>query len=148
MVVADACARLSHVLVAAPSGHGADAVLEAMLASLVSRRSPSQLGLIVIGGPHCLPAELLGVPHVIEGRVDPHDEAALPRIIRLVRQELDERMAGWRGDEPDIVLVAPELTDIGTEHADGLGAVMLHGPKYNMRVLAASRRQAEDLVRD
>jgi hypothetical protein len=42
---------LSHVLVAAPLGQGADSVLGALLASLVAQRSPAQLGLVVVGSP-------------------------------------------------------------------------------------------------
>src|ERR1051326_3926469 len=74
---------LSHVLVAAPSGRGAEVVLEALLASLIARRSPAELGLIVIGRPHSLPDELLGVAHMLEPRVEPHDEAAALALIHI-----------------------------------------------------------------
>jgi hypothetical protein len=126
---------LSHVLVAAPSGHGADAVLEALLPSLVARRSPAELGLIVIGRPHSLPDELLGVAHVLERPVDPHDVGAALEVIQLVRHELDCRMANGQTEQPDIVLVVPELADLSAEHQVALGAVMLHGPRYRVRPL-------------
>jgi hypothetical protein len=139
---------LSHVLVAAPSGRGAEVVLEALLASLIARRSPAELGLIVIGRSHSLPDELLGVPHMLEPRVDPHDEAAALTLIQLVRREMDDRLSNVRADQPDIVVVVPELTDLSAEHCATLNAVMLHGPRYGVRVLAASQERAADLVRD
>jgi nucleoid-associated protein YgaU len=52
---------LSHVLVASPSGLGAEAVLEALVASLLARRSPAELGLIVLGRPHSVSDDLLHV---------------------------------------------------------------------------------------
>jgi hypothetical protein len=139
---------VSHVLVAAPSGHGADAVLAALLASLVARRSPADLGLIVIGRPHSLPDEFLGVSHVPEPQVDPHDEGAALDIIQRVRRELDDRMAHCQPEQPDIVLVVPELADLSAEHHAALGAVMLHGPRHHIRLLAASCRRAADVVVD
>ena len=139
---------ISHVLVAAPSGHGADAVLEALLASLVARRSPAGLGLIVIGRPHSLPDELLGVSHVLEPPVDPHDESATLEVIHRLRHELDYRMANCPVEQPDIVLVVPELADLSAEHHAALGAIMLHGPRQGIRLLAASGRRAADLVLD
>jgi hypothetical protein len=139
---------LGHLLVAAPSGHGADAVLEAMLASLVARRSPADLGLIVVGRPHSLPDELLGVSHVLEPPVDPHDECATLEVIQLLRQELDYRMANCQAEQPDIVLAVPELGDLSAEHHAALGPIMLHGPHYRIRLLAASSRRAADVVID
>jgi hypothetical protein len=46
------------------------------------------------------------------------------------------------------VVVVPELTDLSAEHCATLSAVMLHGPRYGVRVLAASQQRAADLVRD
>src|SRR6185437_14985258 len=116
---------------------GAEVVLEALLASLIARRPPAELGLIVIGRPHSLPDELLGVAHVLEPRIDPHDEAAALTLIQLIRREMDDRMSNVRADQPDIVVVVPELTDLSAEHCATLSAVMLHGPRYGVRVLAA-----------
>ena len=41
---------------------GPEAILGGLIASLVARRAPSQLGFVVLGGPRCLPDELLGLP--------------------------------------------------------------------------------------
>jgi nucleoid-associated protein YgaU len=139
---------VSHVLVAAPTGHGADAVLTALLASLVAHRSPADLGLIVIGRPHALPDEFLGVSHLLEPQVDPHDEVAALDSIQRVRRELDDRMARCQPEQPDIVLIIPELADLSAEHHAALGAVMLHGPRHHIRLLAASSRRATDVVVD
>ena len=139
---------LSHMLVAAPSGRGAEVVLEALLASLIARRPPAELGLVVIGRPHSLPDELLGIPHLLEPPVDPNDEAAAMALIQLVRREMHDRMSTGRTDQPDIVVVVPELTDLSAEHRAQLSAVMLHGPRYGVRVLAATEQRAVDLVRD
>ena len=46
---------LSHVLVASPMGQGAEAVLGALVASIVSRRSPAQLGLMIFDSAGALP---------------------------------------------------------------------------------------------
>lgn len=139
---------LSHVLVASPSGHGAEAVLEALVASLLARRSPAELGLIVVGRPHSMSDDLVQVLHVVEQPVDPHDEPAAQRIIRLLHDELERRMATSQSRQPDLVLVVPELGDLSPDQWAALGAVMLHGPHTRIRVLAASARKGVDLARN
>ncbi len=137
---------LSHLLVAAPLGQGADAVLGALLASLVAQRSPAQLGLTVLASPRALPEDLLGLPHLLEAPVDPHDEQSALETLTFVREELEERMGSGQTDRPDLVLVLPELGELSTEHMAALGPIMLHGPRHRVRVVAASERRAIDLV--
>jgi len=137
---------LGHILVASPLGQGAEAVLGALLASLVSRRFPSQLGLMIFDSAGALPDELLGVLHVLEPPVDPYDEQAAIEALMLVRAELDDRMATGDTHRPDIVVVLTELGQMSAEHLAALGPIMLHGPRYRVRVIAASVRRAVDLV--
>ena len=137
---------LSHVLVASPMGQGAEAVLGALVASIVSRRSPAQLGLMIFDSAGALPDELLSVLHVLEPPVDPYDEQAALEALMLVREELDERMASGDTRRPDIVVVLTELGQMSAEHLAALGPIMLHGPRYGVRVIAASVRRAVDLV--
>jgi hypothetical protein len=139
---------LSHVLVSAPMGHGGEAVLNALVASLVAQRSPAQLGLIVFGRPRSIADELLGVTHLLEAPLDPHYEQAALEALAKVRVELDERIANCRIDAPDIVLVVPELGELSPEHYAALGPIMLHGPRHHLRIIAASVRRAVELVHD
>jgi len=139
---------LSHVLVASPSGHGAEAVLEALVASLLARRSPAELGLIVLGRPHSVSDDLLHVLHVLEQPVDPDDEPAAQRIIRRLGDELERRLATRQTRCPNVVVVVPELGGLSPEQVSALGAVMLHGPRNGIRLLAASARRGVDLVRN
>jgi len=137
---------LGHILIAAPLGQGAEAVLSALVASLVARRSPAQLGLVVFDSARGLPDELLGLPHVLEAPVDPHDEQAALEVLRLVGEELEERIASDETSRPDVVVVLTELGQMSAEHLAALGPIMLHGPRYRVRVIAASVRRAVDLV--
>jgi len=137
---------LTHILVAAPLGQGADAVLGALAASLVAARSPAELGLIVLASPHALPEELLRMPHLIERPIDPQDEQAVLGAITLARKGLEQRIASGRAESPDLVLVMAELGRLSAEHVVALGPIMLHGPRYGVRVLAASARPAVELV--
>jgi len=139
---------LSHVLVSAPLGHGGEAVLSALVASLVAQRSPAELGLIVLGSPRSIADELLGVTHLLESAVDPHNEQAALEALATVRNELDQRIASCRTDAPDVVLVVPELGELSAEHHAALGPIMLHGPRHRVRVVAASVRRAVELVQD
>jgi len=137
---------LSHVLVAAPLGQGADSVLGALLASLVAQRSPAQLGLVVVGSPRALPEDLLGLPHLVEPLVDPLDEHSALKTLMFIREELERRITGGQTDGPDLVLVLPELGQLTADHFAALGPVMLHGPQYRMRVLAGCERRALELI--
>ena len=137
---------LSHVLVAAPVGQGADSVLGALLASLVAQRSPAELGLVVVGSPRALPEDLLGLPHVAEPLADPLDEHGALNALTFIREELERRITSGQMDGPDLVLVVPELHQLSADHTAALGPVMLHGPRYRVRVLAGCERRALELI--
>jgi hypothetical protein len=107
---------LSHVLVASPLSQSAEAILGGLLTSLVARRSPPQLGFVVLGDPRCLPDELLGMPHRLEPVVDPQDQEGALKLLNRVRQELEERVATGATDGPDLVVVVPELVQLSAEH--------------------------------
>jgi hypothetical protein len=47
---------------------------------------------------------------------------------------------------PDIVLVLTELAELGAEALGLLGSIMVQGPRYRIRVLAASARRPTELV--
>ncbi len=129
---------LTHILVASSLGQGADAMLAALVASLVAARSPEELGLIVLASPHALPEELPRLPHLIEWPIDPHDEQRVLGAITLARKALEERIASGRAESADLVLVMAELGQLSAEHIVALGPIMLPGPRYRVRVLAAS----------
>jgi len=137
---------LGHVLVAAPLGQGAEAVLGGLLVGLVAKRAPAQLGLLILGSPRSLPEELLDLPHLVDVPVDPHDEQAALNALALVREELEKRIAGDQTEGPEVVVVLTELGQLNTEHMAALGPIMLHGPRYRFRVIAASTRRAVELA--
>jgi LysM domain-containing protein len=137
---------LSHVLVAAPLGQGAEPVLVGLLAGLVAKKSPAALGFLVIGSARSLPDEVLELPHVLDGLVDPHDEHRTLQALKSVRLELEQRMSAKQGDVPDLVVVINELGQLSAEHVEVLGSVMVQGPRYGVRVLAASARRPTELA--
>ena len=147
-VLATSWDAVSHLLVAAPLSHGGEAVLGALVASMVAQRSPAELGLMILGGPRALPAELQGVTHLLEAPADPHDEKAALEAISRLGEELARRVA--RGDRvpPDVVLVVPELGDLNAEHYAALGPILMHGPRNRIRVIAARARPVLDLVQN
>src|SRR5207253_490784 len=72
---------LGHVMVASLPGHGADAILVSLLATLTAHRSPTELRLWTLAGPRQLPAPLKLLPHQYAA-VDPGDEAALAEAVQ------------------------------------------------------------------
>jgi nucleoid-associated protein YgaU len=138
---------LGHVFIGAPLGQGAGTALVAVLASLVARSTPAELGLYVIGQPSSLARELKALPHVLGPIADPREPDTVRAVIDRVRLELERRQAGHLADEPELAVVVRELSDLDAEALTGLGPVLLDGPRSGIRLLAASERTGEDLVR-
>jgi hypothetical protein len=59
-----------NLLIATPTGQGADVPLRALVAALASVRAPEDLVLVVIAGQHSLPREIGLLPHGIQDVVD------------------------------------------------------------------------------
>jgi hypothetical protein len=138
---------LGHVFIGAPLGQGAGTALEAVLASLVARSTPAELRLYMIGQPSSLARELQVLPYVLRPVLDPREPETLQVVIDRVCHELDRRQAAHLTDEPELVLVVRELGDLDEETLTSLGPVLLDGPRSGIRLLAASERTGEDLVR-
>jgi DNA-binding SARP family transcriptional activator/nucleoid-associated protein YgaU len=107
------CTSLGHVLIASLPGHGAEAIVTSLVATLTARRSPEQLRVWMIAHPRALAAPVFELPH-LERLIDPDDETALSLVAEDLRAELDRR--AQRGSRDDLVVVIPELTSLG-EHA-------------------------------
>jgi hypothetical protein len=137
---------LNHVLVAAPLGQGADAVLVALLASLAAERPPSDLGMVTIAAPRTLPEEVGVLPHQLVPLVDPQQPHDVLEALEQVRAELGRRVVAGASNEPDLVLVVRELADLAPEALGVLGPILADGPRYRVRVLAASERPGAELA--
>ncbi len=138
---------LTNLLIAAPTGQGADVPLSALVASLASVRRPEDLGLVLLARPHTLPVELGRLPHGLFDPVDPADPAAVEQALEAVRQELDRRRAGEpASDEPDLVVVVRELCDLEPAALRSLSAIAAVGPAHRVRLVAASERPVADVL--
>jgi DNA segregation ATPase FtsK/SpoIIIE-like protein len=140
---------LGHLLLAAPIGQGAATALAALLAPLLARATPDELGLKVIASPGSPPAELLAVPHLSGPVVDPRQPEAVQAAVDRVQAELERRRAAQPNaeviPEPDLVLVVRELAELDTDTLAGLGPILLDGPPHGIRLLAVSERPAAEL---
>jgi nucleoid-associated protein YgaU/DNA-binding SARP family transcriptional activator len=137
---------LSHILVASPTGSGAETVLTSILASLVGRRTPGQLGLVTLAEPRALPEEIDALPHQLLPVVSPQDAEQTADALAQVRSELTRRRAAGLTTEPDLVVVIAELGAIGQEQQGLLSSLLADGARYRVRVLAASARPGSFLV--
>jgi nucleoid-associated protein YgaU len=138
---------LGHVFIGAPLGQGAGTALVAILASLVARSTPAELGLYMIGQPSSLARELQALPHLLRPIADSREPETVQAVIDGVRLELERREAERLPDEPELVLVVREIGDLDAEALTSLGPVLLDGPRSGIRLLAASERTGENLVR-
>jgi hypothetical protein len=66
--------------------------------------------------------------------------------IEEVGAELSRRIAVGATSDPDLVVIIRELADLDAEQMSALGAVALDGPRYRVRLLAASERAPGELV--
>ena len=89
---------LGHVLIAAPTGAGADVALTSLLVSLAAARPPSELGFVLIAAPRTWPEELGTLPHLRRPPVHPADPAALAQTLAEVRAEVERRASASAAD--------------------------------------------------
>ena len=138
-VYSAAWSSLGHVLVASLPGHGADAILTSLVATLTARRSPEQLRVWIVGSSRALPAPVFDLPHLARV-VDPANEAALTLAADELRAELDRRAA--HRPPADLVVVVPELTSLG-EQASRFELLLGRAAELGVRLVAATTCPAE-----
>jgi DNA-binding SARP family transcriptional activator len=136
-----------NILVAAPTGQGTEVPLSALVAALASRRTPEDLGLVVVARPHTLPNEIGFFPHGLLDVVDPASPEAVQRAFESVKLEIDRRRESGGTNEADLVVVVHELGDIEPDALQVLGAIAAAGPQYGVRLLAASERPVAELLK-
>jgi two-component SAPR family response regulator/LysM repeat protein len=126
---------LGHVLVASLPGHGGDAILTCLVATLTARRSPERLRVWLIAPPRSLPAPVFEMPHVLRV-VDPADSDTLRRTVDALRAELD-----WRATQaepvPDLLVVISELASLGEQGAN-LALLAGRAADLGVRMVVAS----------
>jgi DNA-binding SARP family transcriptional activator len=138
---------LSGVLIAAPTGQGADVPLVALVAALASLRAPEDLGLVIVARPHTLPDEIGELPHGLMELVDPGDPEAVLRALEGTRLEVDRRRQSGSADDADVVVVLRELGDLEPEALAVCAAIAATGPQYGVRLVAASQLPVAELLR-
>jgi hypothetical protein len=136
-----------NVLVAAPTGQGTEVPVSALVAALASRRTPEDLGLVVVARPHTLPGEIGVFPHGLLDVVDPASPEAVQQALESVKLEVDRRREAGSSNESDLVVVVRELGDIEPDALQILAAIAAAGPHYGVRLLAASERPVAELLR-
>ncbi|HEX9373376.1 MAG TPA: LysM peptidoglycan-binding domain-containing protein, partial [Roseiflexaceae bacterium] len=137
---------VNNVLVAAPTGLGADVPLTALVAALASVWAPEDLGLVVIARPHTLPDEVCVFPHGLMDTVDPGDPEAVRLALESVKLEVDRRRETGSTADADLVVVVRELGDLESDALEVLAAITATGPDYGVRLLAASEQPIADLL--
>jgi nucleoid-associated protein YgaU len=139
---------LSHVLVACPTGQGAEIALTALVAALASVRAPEDLGLVVIAGPHTLPDEIGRLPHGLLDVIDSGVPEVVQRTLHSVTLEIDRRRQASRYvDTADIVVVLRELALLDPEAMATAATIVATGPQHGVRLLAATERTVSELLR-
>jgi DNA-binding SARP family transcriptional activator/LysM repeat protein len=136
--------QIEHILVAGVPGSGADVVLTSVLTAVLARCHPDKLQMWTIAPPTSFPQPLLTVPHQAGPSVDPTDESGVQAVLAEVRAELERRMLAMDGhtqeqDEPNIVLVLHELTDVSDQEL--LELIGREGGMYGIHLIAATTRQ-------
>jgi hypothetical protein len=137
---------LGNVLVAAPTGQGADIPLTALVAALASVRAPEDLGLMVIARPRTLPQEIGVFPHGLLDVVDPGDPDAIHLALESVKLEIDRRRQTSSSGEADLVVVVRELGDLEPDSMTMAAAIAVTGPEHGVRLLIASERPVAGLL--
>ncbi len=137
---------LSNVLVAMPTGQGVETPLTGLVTSLASVRRPEDLGVVLLARPHTLPGELGRLPHLLMDPADPGEAAVSLSAVEGVRQELERRMTDGATDEPDLVVVVRELGDVEPAAMRVLGTIAAAGPRYGVRLVAASERPVAEVL--
>ncbi|HEX9371783.1 MAG TPA: hypothetical protein VF897_12295, partial [Roseiflexaceae bacterium] len=137
---------LHNVLVAAPTGQGADVPLVALVAALCSKWTPEDLGLIVVARPHTLPGEIGLFQHGLGDVVDAGDPPALQEALESVKLEIERRRHADAADEADLVVVVRELGDLEPAVQRLLGEIAAAGPQQRVQLIAASERPVTELL--
>jgi hypothetical protein len=137
---------LSGVLIASPTGQGADVPLVSLVAALASLRAPQDLGLVVVARPHTLPDEIGLFAHGLLDVADPGDAEAVLHALQSVKLEVDRRRQSGSSDNADVVVVVRELGDLETQAMAVCGAITASGPGHGVRLVAASERPVAELL--
>ena len=135
-----------NVLIASPTGRGADAPLTALVAALASVRAPEDLGLVVVAAQHTLPKEIGLLPHGLQNVVDPGDPPSVLRALERIQCEVDRRRRAPDVAEADLVLVIRELGELEPDAQLVLGSIAAAGPDHGVELLAASDRPVAELL--
>jgi hypothetical protein len=138
---------LRNILVATPTGQGADVPLTALVAALASVRAPEDLGLVVVARPHTLPDEIGLFPHGLNDVTDPGDPQAVLRALESVKLEVDCRRQASSADVADLVVVIRELAEIEPDAQQLLGTIAAGGTEYGVQLIVASDRPVAELLR-
>ena len=136
---------VGNVLVASPTGQGADAPVAALVAALASVRAPADLGLVIVARPHTLPDEISAFPHGLLDVADPGDPDAVQQALEGVKLELDRRRQSSGTDEAELVVVLRELCDLEPEAVELCAEIAATGPQHGVRIIAASEHPVAEL---
>jgi hypothetical protein len=137
--------EVGNVLIASPTGQGAEAPLAALGAALASVRAPADLGMVIVARPHTLSDEVGLFPHTLIDVADPGDPDTVQQALESVKREIDRRRESGGADEPELVVLLRELGDLEPQAMDLCGAIAANGPAHRVRIVAASEQGVPDL---
>jgi nucleoid-associated protein YgaU len=140
--------EVANVLIASPTGQGAEVPLAALAAALASVRAPADLGLVIVARPHMLPDEVSLFPHTLLDVADPADPDAVQQALESVKLEIERRRESGGANEPELVVLLRELGDLEPEAMDLCGTIAATGPAHRVRIVAASEQGVPDLHED
>jgi S-DNA-T family DNA segregation ATPase FtsK/SpoIIIE len=159
-------AAMPHVLVAGATGSGKSVGLNVMLLSLLYRRSPSELRLLMIDPKVVELAPFNRIPHMLQPVVTDMAEAAaalnwavqeMERRYRLFADAGTRNVAGYNAGRaagqqklPYIVIVVDEFADLmmqqGKQVESAVGRLAQKARAAGMHVILATQRPSVDVV--
>ena len=165
-VVAD-LAKMPHLLIAGSTGSGKSVSLNAMLISLLCKRTPDELKLILIDPKRLEFAFYADIPHLLFPIIT-EPKKSIP-VLKWVVHEMDERYekmakygsrnifdyniaVGSNSDEfiPNIVVVIDELSDlmltVGREIEDLITRITQMARAAGIHMIVATQRPSVDVI--
>ncbi len=170
-VIIEDLARLPHLLIAGATGSGKSVLLRGIVASLVHRRPPSELQLLVIDPKQVDFLIFEDLPHLYGGAVVTDPLAAVGALAETIDNEIERRrpllkragvtsalefyeQGGSRTELPQLVVIIDEFADLaGTlsraERQDFLGLVQRYGQltrAFGIYLVLATQRPSVQVI--
>lgn len=160
--VASDLAQMPHLLVGGATGAGKSVGLNAMLLSLLARRTPDELRMVLIDVKRVEFAAYDGIPHLLTPVITEAGDARhaldwsvgeMERRYRVLSEARVRDVAGYRevrhGGMPDVVVVVDELADLMASSRDvavQIGRLAQKARAAGIHLILATQRPSVDVL--